>query len=203
MNLRFDARPGTSSPASSPPKEAGEKPSAPAAPLTIELRNRQRARRIDARRLRSIVKALLRHVGVTAGELGVVFVDAREMTRINETFLRHEGSTDVITFDYGQPGPQSIPAPARLAAPVFHGELFVCVDAAIQQARQFHVRWQSELVRYIAHGVLHLQGFDDQSASPRRRMKREEDRLLRTLAGAFELEKLDRDHSPRPSSPAT
>jgi rRNA maturation RNase YbeY len=102
------------------------------------------------------------------------------MTRINETRLRHAGSTDVITFDYGEPkGPLA-------------GEIFVCVEEALVQARRFRATWQEELVRYIVHGVLHLRGYDDLGTAARRRMKREEGRLLRKLSRDFRLSKLAR-----------
>ena len=44
---------------------------------------------------------------------------------------------------------------------LLHGEIFICVDEAIRQARRFGTIWQSEIVRYLIHGVLHLLGFDD------------------------------------------
>ena len=42
-----------------------------------------------------------------------------------------------------------------------HGEIFICVDEAVLQARKFRTSWQSEIVRYLVHGVLHLLGHDD------------------------------------------
>ena len=75
---------------------------------------------------------------------------------------------------------------------VLHGEIFICVDEAVVQARRFRASWQSELVRYVIHGVLHLRGFDDLHPAGRRKMKREEDRLLREIALRFALSKLAR-----------
>ena len=72
------------------------------------------------------------------------------MTRLNETFLHHSGSTDVITFDYA----------SRPNTPILQGEIFVCVDEAVEQARRFCCAWQEEIIRYVIHGVLHLTGFD-------------------------------------------
>jgi probable rRNA maturation factor len=104
-------------------------------------------------------------------ELGLYLVGAEEMTWLNETFLRHAGTTDVITFDYGAPGP----------ADGAFGEIFVCLDEAVRQARRFRTTWRRELTRYVVHGVLHLRGYNDHRANDRRAMKRVEDRLLRTL----------------------
>ena len=139
---------------------------------SVTLCNRQRLRLVDMRGLRRIVQALLRETWPDAGfDLAFYIVAAPEMTRLNETFLQHRGSTDVITFDYGAP-----------ALP--HGEIFICLDEAVSQARRFHTTWQSELVRYMVHGVLHLLGHDDRLCRARRRMKEAEDaRWLNWPAG--------------------
>jgi rRNA maturation RNase YbeY len=71
-----------------------------------------------------------------------------------------------------------------------YGEIFVCVDEAVWQAQKFGASWQSEVVRYIVHGILHLLGFDDASVAARRKMKREENRRLRELSRRFALSKL-------------
>jgi probable rRNA maturation factor len=68
--------------------------------------------------------------------------------------------------------------------------MFICIDDAMAQARQFRTSWQSELARYIIHGILHLRGFDDIRAADRRKMKREENRLLRETSRLFPLSKL-------------
>jgi probable rRNA maturation factor len=73
-----------------------------------------------------------------------------------------------------------------------HGELFVCVDEAIVQAKKFRTSWQSEIARYIVHGILHLLGHDDLKSNLRRRMKREENRLLRRLSNKFSLAQIAR-----------
>ena len=117
------------------------------------------------------------------------------MILINETFLRHEGSTDVITFDYaisiGQASSRSHSkanyGDRRDACPALHGEIFICMDEAISQSKKFKTTWQSEIVRYLVHGVLHLLGHDDRNAAARRKMKREEERRLAVLSEKFSL----------------
>jgi probable rRNA maturation factor len=147
--------------------------------MNIVIANRQRTKSVNVRRLKLIVAALFNELKIEEGELGINLVGAREMTSVNETFLKHKGSTDVITFDHSEV--------VRGAAPALHGELFVCVDEAILQARRFRTEWQPEVVRYIVHGLLHLRGYGDHGIAPRRKMKREENRLVRLLAEKFSL----------------
>jgi probable rRNA maturation factor len=143
--------------------------------------NRQRARPVDLRLLKRLIRDLLANLLlVETCDLAVHLVNAREMTRLNETLLRHAGSTDVITLDYSEPvGPLA-------------GEIYICVDEALVQAARFHTTWQAELARYLVHGLLHLRGYDDSRPAARRRMKREEDRLLAQLSRRFRLRKLER-----------
>ena len=146
------------------------------------VQNRQRSRKINPRLFRKIVLAALKDLGVERFELGIHIVGAAEMTRLNETFLRHKGSTDVITFDYS-----SLVTRRSL---LLRGEIFLCIDEAIAQAKRFRTSWQSELARYAIHGVLHLLGHDDTRADARRKMKREEDRIHRELAAQLDLKKI-------------
>ncbi len=112
------------------------------------------------------------------------------MARVNWQFLRHEGSTDVITFDHGEQSAVSSQRSAKL-----HGEAFICVADAVKQAREFKTTWQSEVVRYAVHALLHLLGHDDLRPAKRRLMKREENRLMRELSATFDLGQLETRNS--------
>ena len=150
----------------------------------VTMLNRQRTQKLDTRRLRKIALALLGELQISKAELGVTFVADKEMTLVNETFLQHEGSTDVITFDHTLEQDSRRKATESNNGSV-HGELFICVDEAIRQAKRFRTTWQSELTRYIVHGFLHLLGHDDHRAADRLKMKLEENRLVRKLASVI------------------
>jgi len=143
----------------------------------LRVLNRQRTRSVDTRLLREI---LLHSLGETDFDLTIQLVDPAEMARLNEKHLGHTGSTDVITLDFAN-DPEAPPA----------GEIFICLADAIEQAREFRTTWQSELVRYAIHGILHLQGYDDLKPTARRKMKAIENRRLKALAAKFPLKRLE------------
>ena len=148
----------------------------------LRLISRQLPRTVDLNRLRAMIRYLLRDLmGSPDFDLTVHILNSLHIARLNQLYLGHEGPTDVITFDYSD-GP---------TAPLT-GEIFVCVDEALLQARRFRTTWQSELARYVIHGALHLRGHDDRQPQSRRRMKREEGRLLRELGRRFDLSKLEK-----------
>lgn len=147
----------------------------------LQIRNRQRRWRIDARKLkRLLVDILAEELGVTRFEIGIHLVGAAAMARVNATFLHHEGSTDVITFSH-----RESPRPTDL-----HGEIYVCVDEAVALAPRFRSTWQAELVRYAVHGCLHLQGYDDLEPAARRTMKQVENRVMRSARNRFAVSKI-------------
>lgn len=154
--------------------------------MNVVIANRQRAKKINQSLLKKITGELFSELKISEAELGIHFVGAKEMAQVNWQYLQHEGSTDVITFDHREESSR-IPHPALK----IHGELFLCVDDAVSQAKQFKTNWHSELVRYIVHGVLHLLGYDDLQPELKRKMKREENRLVRLLAKKFPIARHD------------
>lgn len=165
----------------------------------LQVRNRQRIRRINLRYLRRLIETALKGlIRAKEYQLCIHVVAKTEMVHLNETFLRHSGSTDVITFDHADNAGQGAPRPGsqlmnrsnRPPSSALHGEIFVCMDEAIVQARRFRTTWESEIVRYVIHGLLHLLGFDDRQEKLRHKMKREENRLLGQLGGRFRFGRL-------------
>lgn len=105
--------------------------------------------------------------------VSVVFVGDRASSRINRRYLGHRGRTDVISFPLGE-------------GRTVEGEIYVNLDRARSQAREYGVRFDEEVARLVVHGALHLFGYDDRTAPLARAMKRKEDRYVGLLAGRRE-----------------
>jgi probable rRNA maturation factor len=147
----------------------------------VRIFNRQRALKLDRILLRRLTRSLLEELLDRRDyEVGVHFIAATEMAGLNETFLGHPGSTDVITFNHQEEGSSGKRC----------GEIFISIDDALVHARRFRVRWPLEVTRYIVHGVLHLEGYNDTDPASRRAMKRQENKLLKELSLRFNLGKL-------------
>jgi probable rRNA maturation factor len=98
------------------------------------------------------------YVLTTLREVNVVFVSDRRMAELHRRFLQEPGPTDVITFQ--------------------HGEIFVSTETARRQARRFGTTADHEMRLYIAHGLLHLHGFDDKNARSSAEMQRTQEKLV-------------------------
>jgi probable rRNA maturation factor len=144
----------------------------------LSVRNQQRRYPVATREARKAADVLMDELlELESFDLSILFVNESRMAQLNKTHLQHEGPTDIITFDYCTPA-------------LLHGELVICPAVASRHAQQYRATLGRELARYIIHGVLHLRGFDDQTPAVRRKMKREENRLLQKLARRFPVDSL-------------
>lgn len=121
--------------------------------------------KIDKRLLHSLVSKLVKELGISIDSLNINFVDADYMLEINKQYLKHSYHTDIITFNYSGNNSE------------LEGELFISISEAIANSLNYDVHLDSEIVRLVVHGILHLVGYDDKEAKEKRKMKKEEDRL--------------------------
>ena len=113
------------------------------------------------------------------GSLNVVMTNSRTMAEINEQYVGHQGTTDVITFD--------LRVDALGVEDECLGEIYICPDVALEYARKHHVDASRELVLYAVHGMLHLHGEDDLDEMSRAEMRRGEARVMAELERLFDL----------------
>jgi len=124
---------------------------------------------------------------VSETELAVILLNDRQITEINETYLRHQGPTDVISFDYIQDFQMNEFSPED---PYTVGELYISLDTAARQGKEYGKSVNDELLLYIVHGILHLCGYDDHNEKDIKEMRKAETRVLNQLheeLGAVEL----------------
>jgi rRNA maturation RNase YbeY len=117
---------------------------------------------------RRVVAAYVRRVlGTRQGRISVVFIDSRRCRALNKRFLHHDYVTDVITFPLE-------------TGKVLEAEVYVNLDRARQQARDYRVSFGEEVARLVIHGVLHLLGYDDRTPRKARLMTRVQEQHVRS-----------------------
>ncbi len=104
----------------------------------------------------------------TVGNLNYCFCDDEYILETNRKFLQHDYYTDIITFDYTRRN--------RIA-----GDMVISLDTVASNATEIGVSYESELLRVIIHGVLHLCGINDKGPGEREIMEAEEDRALKLM----------------------
>ncbi|GIM58952.1 rRNA maturation RNase YbeY [Capnocytophaga canimorsus] len=99
------------------------------------------------------------------GELNYIFCDDNYLHQINVQYLDHDTLTDIITFDYTQ-------------EQIISGDIFISVERVADNAKDFNVDFQTELLRVMAHGVLHLCGYKDKSDAESNQMRSKEEEKM-------------------------
>lgn len=156
----------------------------------LQVRNQRCGQAINISFVRNLARVLLEEeLALQRYQLGIHFVSPQRMAQINQQYLQHEGSTDVISFDYRADYSHDT---ADFESLELAGEIYISVRDAMQQAKEFGTVWQEEVVRYVIHGVLHLTGYDDLTAPKRKIMKREETRLVKKFVKRTDLRKVSR-----------
>ena len=111
-------------------------------------------------------------------ELSVILIDDEQITEINETYLNHQGPTDVISFDYIEDFDEDLHSEDDTYSV---GDLYISLETAERQGREYGKSLNEELLLYIAHGILHLCGYDDHCDEDIREMRQAEQRVLDAL----------------------
>lgn len=133
--------------------------------IRVRVSNGHPRYRIGHAKIKRCVTRTLRDGGQKRATIGIVFIDSGPMRTLNRRYLRHDRTTDVISF--------GLEAGVNL-----EGEVYVNLDRARTQAREYRVSFGNEVARLVIHGTLHLLGYDDRTNRLRRVMKVEEGRQV-------------------------
>ena len=106
--------------------------------------------------------------GYTLAEVDYIFCSAERLLEMNRQYLGHDYFTDVITFDYDEPG-------------IISGDIVISLDTVRTNAEKFGKTYDEELRRVIIHGILHLCGINDKGPGEREIMEAAEDKALKLL----------------------
>jgi probable rRNA maturation factor len=114
--------------------------------------------------------ALARHVldGMRVhplAELSVLLVDETAMADLHQRWMGEAGPTDVLSFPMDEiwpppPGGSLADHGDADAMPGLLGDVVLCPQVAVEQARKAEHSVQEELDLLCTHGILHLLGYD-------------------------------------------
>jgi probable rRNA maturation factor len=142
--------------------------------VTVCVVSRRRLRGVRAADVRRDAARLLALLAVDA-ELSVALVADAEMQALNRHYRGKDQPTDVLAFALRE-GEDAAVHPEIL------GDVVISLDTAVRQARQRTISVADEVRTLLAHGILHLLGYDhERSPAEARRMFGKQRALLRQL----------------------
>lgn len=108
------------------------------------------------------------------GVVSVVFVSNAQIRKINRQWRGKDAATDVISFPLADEAP-----PAGLPWEV--GEVFISAERALSQSQEYGHDLAREYAFLFVHGLLHVLGFDHETADDEKEMFSRQDAALDAL----------------------
>ncbi len=125
-------------------------------------------------------KAILKELGFKSAALSVLLVRDKKMSELNQKLMKHEGTTDVLSFSYLEKKGKVKLTSKILAAqpPAFLGEVIISLDTALRNAKEYKTSFEYEGALYLCHGILHCLGFDDKTKKEFLEMRKAQTKIL-------------------------
>ena len=120
----------------------------------------------QSRSTKTWLKSIATTEGFELNQLNYLFCSDEHILSINRQYLEHDFYTDIITFDNSED------------EKVIEGDIFISIERVQENAKNLNQIFEVEFRRVLAHGVLHLCGYNDTDDSQEEMMRTKEDFYL-------------------------
>ena len=134
----------------------------------ITFQNTSKFKVKDLRKKKIWLNSISKNEGKDIGSLNFLFFDDKEMLKYNKKYLQHESYTDIITFDNSLNN--------KIA-----GDIVISLERVNENAKYYQVSYNYELERVMAHGLLHLLGYNDKNKEEKKIIRKKENYYLKNL----------------------
>lgn len=97
--------------------------------------------------------------------LNLLICDDSKILKFNKKYLKHNYTTDIITFHYDDD----------------ESDLIISAETVENNSCRFHTEFIDEIHRVIIHGILHICGYTDDTEYKRRKMHLKENYYLKFI----------------------
>ncbi|MCS7215556.1 MAG: rRNA maturation RNase YbeY [Thermodesulfovibrio sp.] len=155
--------------------------------LSVEVINKQRKIKVSSKKVISRIKKILSFLYKTRDKnllkitvknpilsISVIFIGDKKMKELNFKYRGKKSTTDILSFPYLENEP---------SGNMFLGEIIINPIKVLSQAKKYNETFWQELDRILAHGVLHLIGYDHENVSigKAKKMRKLEEKILSNL----------------------
>ena len=120
---------------------------------------------------------MLRSLGERRAELSILLCDDRTIASLNREYRGKKGPTDVLSFPMRD-------SEGGTLQPNILGDVVISIDTARRQAKARDRPIVAEVTFLLAHGLLHLLGFDHQTDSEEKEMTAKTHALVASVKSA-------------------
>ena len=120
----------------------------------------------EKRRIKEWLNLVAFEEGSKIQNLNFLIVGDKRMIHFNKTYLNHDYSTDIITFDNSENKKIS-------------GDIVISIERVKENSKKYKVKLEDELRRVMVHGLLHLLGYDDKNEKEKKIIRKKENYYLK------------------------
>ncbi|WP_428654046.1 rRNA maturation RNase YbeY [Runella sp.] len=120
----------------------------------------------QSRKTKTWLQSIIKAEGFALNQLNYIFCSDEYLLNVNRQYLEHDFYTDIITFDNSED------------ENLIEGDIFISIDRVKENAQELQKPFEEELHRVLAHGILHLVGYDDIEDAQEQEMRNKEDFYL-------------------------
>ncbi|MDY6967506.1 MAG: rRNA maturation RNase YbeY [Spirochaetota bacterium] len=129
---------------------------------------------VKKRDIKIYLLKLCKVLKINRASITVIVTDDEYIHKINKDYRNKDKPTDVISFVYRDP-----PFPEVSSKNKFLGDIFISLEKASSQAKDYEVDIKDEIKRLLVHGLLHLIGYDhERSKEDEYKMQKKEEEVL-------------------------
>lgn len=114
------------------------------------------------------IQRIIQYEQKKCGDISIITTSDDYLLQVNMQYLQKDTLTDVIAFDYNEEN-------------IVNGDIFISIERIRENAEKYRVEMLNELLRVIAHGTLHLIGYEDNTDARKLEMSKLEDKYLAML----------------------
>ncbi len=133
---------------------------------------------IDEQFIKHIIEQFLKKLDLDNVEISISFVDNETIQQLNKEWRGKDKPTDVLSFPVDENPPEY---PYKIL-----GDIIISIPYAKRQAENLDETFEDEIIRLLAHGLLHLLGYDHEiSEEEAKKMFSKEDELIEAVEGTI------------------
>lgn len=122
--------------------------------------------------IKNVMKIGIDKICIETAYVSVVVVDKEKIHEINRTYRNVDRVTDVISFAF-EDNEGITPDGVRIL-----GEIYLCIDKAKEQAKEYGHSDKREICYLAIHGLLHLLGYNHEKVEDKSIMREKEEEIL-------------------------
>ena len=133
----------------------------------INILNNHSEHSINKKNLKTYCKDVLDYNGYNSYSISLIFVEQDELKEMKNKYFKKNVYTDVIAFNLNEDNEE------------LDGELYLSLKTIENNATLYNDSLENEIKRVVAHGLLHLIGYEDNNIARKKEMTKIEDNCIK------------------------